>query len=132
FHADGIAALETDLAHHRTRILSLQTLAQPLRRGMARAHLEEAIDAVEPRSRHDALPAHVTELRAQEAQEIHVHLVVRREIGVAALGGDYAVVLALGDEERLTQARARRDERHVRSRLRDTRLHRDALLPAPT
>src|SRR5207237_5516413 len=74
---------------------------------------ENQVDYEEAMPRDDALVAHPADLFPQKAQQLHLEVGARREVGMTALGGDDEMAVAVPDQERLAEPRARRDQGHV-------------------
>lgn len=78
--------------------------------GMSDFGSEEFVQGAEAAAGEDELPAHLRITAAHEAEKLDLLFGVGREIGVAALGRDDAVALAVPDEEGLTEAGARSEK----------------------
>jgi hypothetical protein len=59
------------------------------------------------------LVADTAELTSQEAEQVLFQVAAGREVGVTTLGGDHRAAHAVGDDERLAEARARGDHRDI-------------------
>src|SRR3989454_2082293 len=94
------------------RIAARDPVAEPRRFRHVAGVAEKPVNVEETRPREHTLAAHAAELLAEEAEQFHLEVGAGREIGVPALGGNHEVALAVPDEERLPQPRARGDQRH--------------------